>query len=30
MDMQLHTKKNEEDKAIKPDCIILKVKLPNW
>ena len=28
MDMQLHTKKKEQDKAIKPDCKILKVKLP--
>ena len=26
--MQLHMKKEEEDKAIKSDCNVLKVKLP--
>ena len=28
MEMQLHMKKKEEDKAIKLDCNVLKIKLP--
>ena len=28
MEMQLHMKKKEEDKPIKLDCTVLKVKLP--